>query len=302
MKSSNQIVSELEYTKYLNLGLSIASVMLHVTTIFFTFHLIYCSKFDKKSTKLDRISNSFFMFLVSRGFGAVLATPYFVYLIAYWSAKGVRNYEPYALLLFGIGSTIHTFLPTLSALLLTLDRCFALTFPMRYNSPIAKRLPWLTLACYTSWSIFVTFYVLREIPLEIEKVQNCQFSPCVFVKYRCLVPQYVKLGMAGSNVIGSCYLMFAMKRNSEKLKNDVVKFTVTMDILLDAIPIFANSIFISITGFSPSVYIGQLVNFLAFLNVTVCSLYYSWRLTRRSNGFWIKICRVDQVTPITSST
>ncbi|KAI1697176.1 hypothetical protein DdX_18636 [Ditylenchus destructor] len=83
--------------------------------------------------------------------------------------SGVRNYEPYALLVFGIGSTIHTYLPTLSALLLTLDRCFTLTFPMQYNSRMAKRFLWLTLTCYTSWSIFVTYHVLREIPLDVEK-------------------------------------------------------------------------------------------------------------------------------------
>ncbi|KAI1698195.1 hypothetical protein Ddc_19248 [Ditylenchus destructor] len=77
----------MEYTKYLNLGFYIAIVLFHITTIFFTFHVIYCSKFDKKSTKLDRISNSFFIFLASRGFGAILATPYHVYLTAYWSAE-----------------------------------------------------------------------------------------------------------------------------------------------------------------------------------------------------------------------
>ncbi|KAI1694690.1 hypothetical protein Ddc_21906 [Ditylenchus destructor] len=77
----------MEYVKYLNLGSDITIVVLHATTIFFTFHVIYCSKFDKKSTKLDRISNSFFIFLFSRGFGAVIATPYYVYLTVYWSAE-----------------------------------------------------------------------------------------------------------------------------------------------------------------------------------------------------------------------
>ncbi|KAI1703466.1 hypothetical protein DdX_14890 [Ditylenchus destructor] len=78
----------MEYTKYLNLGFDIATVVCHVTTIFFTFHVIYCSTFDKKSTKLNRISNSFFIFLASRGLGVILATPYHVYLAAYWSAEG----------------------------------------------------------------------------------------------------------------------------------------------------------------------------------------------------------------------
>ncbi|KAI1690993.1 hypothetical protein DdX_22171 [Ditylenchus destructor] len=68
--------------------------------------------------------------------------------------------------------------------------------------------------------------------------------------------------------------MRAMKRNNEKL----------------------------IAGFSPTVYISKLVNCLAFLSITVCSVYYSWRLTRKSNGFWIKICRVQQVSPAITST
>ncbi|KAI1699804.1 hypothetical protein DdX_17093 [Ditylenchus destructor] len=88
MNSTNQTSVEMEHIKYLNLGYDIAVVVFQFTTIFFTFHVIYCSNFDKNSTKLDRISNSFFIFLASRGFGAILATPYHVYLIAYWSAKG----------------------------------------------------------------------------------------------------------------------------------------------------------------------------------------------------------------------
>ncbi|KAI1700263.1 serpentine type 7TM GPCR chemoreceptor srbc domain-containing protein [Ditylenchus destructor] len=169
MNSTNQIPSEIGYTKYLNLGFSIAIAVFHVTTIFFTAHVIYSSNFDKKSTKLDRISNSFFIFLACRGFGAVLALPYPVYLTVYWSAEGGNNYEPYAHLWLGLGSSIHGYLSTLSALLLTLERCFALTFPIRYNSRLAKWFPWLTLAFFILWSIIVAFYVLGEIPLDVEK-------------------------------------------------------------------------------------------------------------------------------------
>ncbi|KAI1694834.1 hypothetical protein Ddc_21755 [Ditylenchus destructor] len=102
VNSSNPIPSEMEYVKYLNLGFNIVIVACHVTTILFTFQVIYCSKFGKKSTKLNRISNSFAIFLTSRGFGAILATPYFVYLTVYWSAEGGRNYEPYAHLWAGL--------------------------------------------------------------------------------------------------------------------------------------------------------------------------------------------------------
>ncbi|KAI1691493.1 serpentine type 7TM GPCR chemoreceptor srbc domain-containing protein [Ditylenchus destructor] len=233
----------MEYIRYLNLVFDIIIVLCHVTTIFFTFHVIFCSKFDKKSTKLDRISNSFFIFLASRGFGAILATPYQVYLIIYWSAQAGNNYEPYAHLWLGLAMINHGYLSTLSALLLTLDRCLALTFPMYYNSRIAKCFPWLALACLILCSTFVAFY-----------------------------------------------------------KNDVVKFTITMDVVLDIIPTFETVIFLMITGFSQTVYIGQLVTTLGFLNITVCSIYYSWRLTRKSNGFWMKISRVQQVSPVTTAT
>ncbi|KAI1695828.1 hypothetical protein DdX_19364 [Ditylenchus destructor] len=75
-----------------------------------------------------------------------------------------------------------------------------------------------------------------------------------------------------------------------------------MDIFLDVIPIFTNSIILTITGISPAVYIGQIIGVLLFLNVAICSIYYSWRLTRKTNGFWIKICRVVQVSPANTST
>ncbi|KAI1700250.1 serpentine type 7TM GPCR receptor class ab chemoreceptor domain-containing protein [Ditylenchus destructor] len=137
--------------------------MFHVTTILFTFHVVYCSKFGNKSTKLDRISNSFFIFLISRGLGAVLAAPYQVYMLIYWSPE----------------------------------------------------------------------------------VHNCQTILCVALKHHMLVPTYVKFGIGGLNILGSCYLIRAMKWNNEKLKNDVVKLTITMDIFLDVIPTFASFIFIT---------------------------------------------------------
>ncbi|KAI1699805.1 hypothetical protein DdX_17094 [Ditylenchus destructor] len=220
MNSSNQMPSEMEYVKYMNLGFEIAVALLHATTIFFTFHLIYCSKFVETSTKLNRISNSFIIFLAGRGFGAVIATPYQVYLAAYWSAE----------------------------------------------------------------------------------VRNCQLVPCVLLKYRLLIPQHAKLGIGGLNVLGSCYLMFAIKRNnSEKLKNDVVKFTTIMDIFFDVIPTFGNFIFTVITGFSQAVYTGHLIAIFYFLNVAVCSIYYWWRLTRRSNSFGVKICRIQQFSRTTTA-
>ncbi|KAI1700593.1 hypothetical protein DdX_16623 [Ditylenchus destructor] len=250
MNSTNKISSEIEYARYLNLGYDIATAVFHVTTIFCTFHIVYCSKFGNKSTKLDRISNSFFIFLVSRGLGAVLATPYYVYLTVDWSAEAGKNYEPYALLWLGVGMVVHGCLPILSALLLTLERCLALTFPMHYKPRIEKWFPWFTLTCFIFWSIFLAFNVLREIPLDVEKVHYCQIVLCVTLKYRFLVPIYAKFGIGGLNVLGSCYLIFAIKRNnSEKLKNDVVKFTITMDIFLEVIPNFASFMFLAVRTF-----------------------------------------------------
>ncbi|KAI1703962.1 hypothetical protein DdX_14578 [Ditylenchus destructor] len=169
MNSTNKIPSDMEYTKYLNLAFSIARAVFHVITVLFTFHVIYCSKFGNKSTKLDRISNTFFIFLASRGLGAVLAAPFHVYLTAYWSPEGGHNYEPYALLWLGLVMLIHGFISTLSALLLTLERCLALTFPTHYKFRIAKWFPWFTVACFILAIVFVAFNVLREIPLDVEK-------------------------------------------------------------------------------------------------------------------------------------
>ncbi|KAI1700497.1 hypothetical protein Ddc_18067 [Ditylenchus destructor] len=76
-----------------------------------------------------------------------------------------------------------------------------------------------------------------------------------------------------------------------------------MDIFLDVIPMILNFTFTMIAGFSITIYISQLVLFLVYLNVVVCSVYYSWRLTRQTNGLWTKICpakSVQQVTPATT--
>ncbi|KAI1692371.1 hypothetical protein Ddc_23647 [Ditylenchus destructor] len=168
---------------------------------------------------------------------------------------------------------------------------------MHYNSRIVTCFPRFILTSFILWSIFITFYVLREIPLDVGK-DNCQLASCVSIlKERFVVPQYVKFGIGGLNVVASCYLIFAIKWNkSDKLKNDVVKFTVTMDVFLDVIPTFGSFIYFTIFGFRPTVYVGQSAYLLGYFNVAVCSVYYWLRLTRKTNGSWTKVSKVVQVS------
>ncbi|KAI1695650.1 hypothetical protein DdX_19475 [Ditylenchus destructor] len=293
----------MEYMNYLYLAFYIGILAFHATTIFCTFLVIYCSKYDNKSTKLDRISSSFIIFLGSRGFGALLATPYHLYLTVYWSKEGHTNSEPYAHLWLGLWMLIHWSLSTVSASLLTLERCIALTFPLLYNSRLAKGFPRFSLICFVLWIIFAAFHVLREIPLDVEKSRSCQLFSCIIGKHQALTLQYAKFGVGGLNVLGSCYLILAMKQNNgDKLKNSVVKFTIAMDIFLDVIPSFAHYIFVTVTGIPLGVYVAQLIPFLQFLNVAVCSVYYSWRLTRKTSWFWLKVHHVQQVSPANTTT
>ncbi|KAI1701434.1 hypothetical protein DdX_16113 [Ditylenchus destructor] len=200
----------MEYMNYSNLAFDIGILAFHATTLFFTFLVIM----NNKSTKLDRISSSFLIFLVSRGFGALLATPYHVYLTFYWSKEGHGNYEPCALLWLGLGMTIHWSLCPVSAFLLTLERCSALTFPVVHNFRLAKWFPRFSLICFVLWIIFVAFNVLIEIPLDDEKLRSCQSFSCIVAKHHILALQYAKLGVGGLNVLGSCYLIYAVKQNN----------------------------------------------------------------------------------------
>ncbi|KAI1694504.1 hypothetical protein DdX_20085 [Ditylenchus destructor] len=275
---------------YSYLAFDVGILPLHATTIFCTFLVIM----NKKSAKLDRISSSFLIFLVSRGFGALLDTSYHLYLIVYWLKEGHVNYEPYAHLWFGMGMVIHWSLSSVSAFLLTLERCTALAFPLLYNSRLANWFPRFTLICFVFWIILAAFSILREIPLDVEKLRSCQLYSCLLAKHHISTLQYAKLGVGGLNVLASCYLIYAMKQNNgDKLKNSVVKFTIAMEIFLDVIPSSVNYTFVTVTGISLGVYVAKLIPFLQFLNVTVCSVYYSWRLSRKTSWFWRKVQRVS---------
>ncbi|KAI1697420.1 hypothetical protein DdX_18503 [Ditylenchus destructor] len=123
-------------------------------------------------------------------------------------------------------------------------------------------------------------------------VQLCQTLSCVLSKYKNIA-MYMKLLLGVLSIFASCFLMRALSKyagkssNSEKVKNQVVKVTMLMELFLDVIPLILNQPFLLIAGNAASLRAGslQFVNFLIMLNVAMCSVYYSKLLIIRTGIF-----------------
>ncbi|KAI1703764.1 serpentine type 7TM GPCR chemoreceptor srbc domain-containing protein [Ditylenchus destructor] len=158
-----------EYLSYLHEFMNFPIIVCHVITIVFTSYLIHCSIFNKKSLKIKDISFSFMLFLVSHILGAIAAIPCQVYLSAKWSPKVPpenMNVDPFAMLWLNSGVMVYIQTISTSALLLTIDRCMALTFPLIYQSHISKLVPIMSIIGLLGWNLTATLSFVFEVPFD----------------------------------------------------------------------------------------------------------------------------------------
>ncbi|KAI1712925.1 hypothetical protein Ddc_12149 [Ditylenchus destructor] len=167
---------------------------------------------------------------------------------------------------------------------MTIDRCLALLTPVYYHNHLSKPITISSVCCLFVWGAISAFYVLIEIPLDLEKIRSCWYTSCLLVEYKNLIPLDGKLILGILNIIASCLLFYALKSTSkQELKNRVVKVTMIMEIFLDVLPMFLNQLWFMISEISLGSYVGQLPTCLSMLNVAICSIYYSRILIRRQN-------------------
>ncbi|KAI1717417.1 hypothetical protein DdX_07164 [Ditylenchus destructor] len=277
------------YLVYFNFGMNNVTLITHVASIVLMSHLIYCSIFKRRIMKVSGFSSSLYLFLSFHILCAVMVIPYHSYMFINWIyvQLGIQTgYNPYMLLLSGIPTGIYYGLSSASAFFLTLDRCFVLSFPIRYRGIVRRRFTQLSVAFLGVLSLIIVACLIMEIPygtIHSGKALSCATFICVGANFS-KVPAYIKFVFIAFNIMLMCFFLYTLRGNfSDKLNNRVVKITMILELALNALPIVGSTAFIMVTKLSFGNYYGELNGLLSALNVLCCAIFYTRTLIRQSN-------------------
>ncbi|KAI1700485.1 hypothetical protein DdX_16696 [Ditylenchus destructor] len=204
----------------------------------------------------------------------------------YINLANAGAYDPYMLVCLGMFVFVYYELSSVSAFILTLDRCLLLKFPLYYKLSIRKYSTQMSILALLLLSLRIIFWnILLEMPIDVFKFQNCQTISCVTSKVQNAVMGYTKLVFAGLNIILMFYFLWILRGTTmEKQKDRIVKVTIMIETAFNGLPALATHTFLVITGRSSANYIGQTSSWLVALNVAICSILFWNILVKRSDN------------------
>ncbi|KAI1698717.1 hypothetical protein DdX_17754 [Ditylenchus destructor] len=179
-----------------------------------------------------------------------------------------------------------------SALFLTLDRCLALKYPTEYKLWIGRYFAAISVCGLAALALVAWINILVEIPLDVDKVRNCQTFNCIATKYRNTIPAIIRLTFGGINVLVGCYFVILLRATitAHKHNNRLVRITIIMDVSLNFLPAAIGQIFPLIIRSSAG-YLAQTAVWLFSLNIAVCSYFYVRILLKRNYSTLIYWCK-----------
>ncbi|KAI1707271.1 hypothetical protein Ddc_14928 [Ditylenchus destructor] len=165
-------------------------------------------------------------------------------------------YQPYALFSTGMFMGIYLYAPAVPVFFLTLERCVALKFPVKFNSKfVRRRMPIIATIATIMWCVAIALGFFLELPLDVEKVKYCEIASCTNIKYHGASQQYMKISMAVMNVLCTTYFYYALLTFKT--------FNGTQGLLTVA------------TGESSANFFGNYGMTLFSLDAVICSLFYT---------------------------
>ncbi|KAI1712790.1 hypothetical protein DdX_09417 [Ditylenchus destructor] len=231
------------------------------------------------------LSKSLLIYMYHQLFYSTASAPYHVYQIWRWRATHSEPlYDARFLYWSGIWGMNYMWITPLAVLLLTVDRCLMLSLPLRYSRRVQSRVIWMGLGLVLLGTAANTWLLMLELPLDLEKTRNCETISCVLVNHALIMPQLRSRPVfATLNVTGSILFIYLLKRTIIiKLNDRVVRVTVIMELLFDAIPGIIFDIFNEIIGIVIANYAGGIGGTLVTVDGAICSaLYSSILLTRK---------------------
>ncbi|KAI1717183.1 hypothetical protein DdX_06916 [Ditylenchus destructor] len=258
------------YLRYLNFAENLIILISQLITITLFANLIYKSRFRRGSIQIKGgLSHSLLAFLCAHVVLSSLSLPMSIYLVINWTLPSnpqISHYTPYLLYWLGLWMSAYITAGPLLVLMLTVDRCLSLKFPI-YSLSMAgsKRkmikpivLIFMLLLTVAAVAASTSVY-LMELPLDLKRVSSCELFACLMIKSRSL-PQFMwKLVTSCTNLL-SCFAFLYLLRNSKNakiIKNRVVKATMLFEVCFNAIPGIAGYLFNIIVGETPANYVGQ---------------------------------------------
>ncbi|KAI1699888.1 hypothetical protein DdX_17039 [Ditylenchus destructor] len=177
----------------------------------------------------------------------------------------------------GMLSANYTSISPIPALFLTLDRCFALRFPLRFNKASVRHL--LSLCCITIILIDYigsTVILLLELPLPM--IKNCITFGCVPIKHKTYYQLFWKTAFGSMDLSCGIYFFYLLRTKASLNilnNNRIVKATLVTGLLFNIIPSADQIIGQFVLGQSTTNFLGQFMTMFVMVDSACCSVIYT---------------------------
>ncbi|KAI1693878.1 serpentine type 7TM GPCR chemoreceptor srbc domain-containing protein [Ditylenchus destructor] len=114
----------------------------------------------------------------------------------------------------GMLSANYTSISPIPVLFLTLDRCLALRFPLKYNNALIRQL--ISMCCVTIILIDYigsTVILLLELPLPIYLIKDCITFGCVPIKHKTYYQLFWKTAFGSIDLLCGIYFFYLLRTN-----------------------------------------------------------------------------------------
>ncbi|KAL7074778.1 hypothetical protein ACQ4LE_006167 [Meloidogyne hapla] len=304
------------YVTYLNFGEHIVGLISQLTAIVIITILLLIYNFNVDLLKVKTFSRSMIFYLCVHLFCAIFGIPHLIYKVFWWKPleAGATNsaYDPYFLFWTGLPELSYMALAPFCVLYLIIDRCLALRLLTDKTNKLLSYLA--TIFGFLIYCSSLGIYI-AELPLDLNKgpfektsfhypgngaknshkqfwkwnnlklVSRCELASCLMLKYRNILQLSAKMVIGTLNVIFCLIFLYLLEKsgNGKNLKNRVVKYTITLEILFNVLPGYSAVIFNVITGTPSSAYIGEFALVFCSMDAAICSAIYLRLFLRQKN-------------------
>ncbi|KAI1695391.1 hypothetical protein Ddc_21267 [Ditylenchus destructor] len=271
------------YLPYLNVVEQVIIVICMLLSIGLFSNLLFRVAVGNQGS-LEGLSSSMVFYMSFHVLMSVTAFPYSAYQMFEWfNVVGSIDHEVHKkaadqlFFWFGIFNINYVTVAPLPTLFLTFDRCLVLNFKGSYEKPLRKKM--LLANCLLIGVVYLslTFTSVLELPLDLNKTQNCIQIACFSLKLRTLPHYYTKLVLESANLVLGLYFFVMLRRyrHSQTTRNRVIKLTLLAEIVLIIFPTYIATIFNTVTGASIVNYLGNFNSTPFMVHAALCGVMYT---------------------------
>ncbi|KAI1695002.1 hypothetical protein DdX_19809 [Ditylenchus destructor] len=296
---------EFSFSAYVHLTLHILTVLTHAISAILMLRVVYYSIFKRKYMEVKSLSICLWAFLILHISFVPMIVSFDIYLIYEWTPNDIEvDYDPHILLLLGMWPALYYMFSSLSALCLTIERCLVLQLPVSYKTVTNRLLYPFEFLFFIIASILYIGRNLLELPLDVDKLKDCQIFTCVTVKYPSSIPGTVKLCFCLLNLVLLAHFTYILRGHyAYRTRDRLAQITIITEVIFDTIPVLFVKLY-KVFGGSPLVVqtgtkFGELQKWLLTVHVLLCAICYHRLLLKTSNG--ITSVQKINVVPVPSS-